>query len=97
MQANSRSSGEQTGATTSVVAGPCALTSVLVITDNTNYAKVVIDDSIDGTGIVKYETRVEGANNYGGRNWTFPVEFTAGVYVTLSGTGASYIIETASP
>ena len=96
MQANAKSSGEL-DATASVVAGPCALASVLVITDGTNDGKVVIDDSTDGSGTVKYETTVVGANNYGGRNWTFPVEFTDGIYVTLSGTGATFIVETTSP
>lgn len=96
MQANAKSSGEQT-TTKAAYTGPCALSSVLVITDGTNTAKVIIDDSTDGSGTVKYETSVVGANNYGGRNWTFPVKFTTGVYVTVSGTGASYIIETTSP
>lgn len=90
------SSGEQT-TTKAAYTGPCCLASVLVITDGTNTAKVVIDDSTDGSGTVKYETSVVGANHYGGRNWTFPVKFTTGVYVTVTGTGASYIIETASP
>lgn len=90
------SSGEL-GATAAVYTGPCRLASVLVITDGTTPGKVVIDDSTDGNGTVKYETTVVGANHYGGRNWTFPVKFTTGIYVTLTGANATFIVEWCSP
>lgn len=96
MYAKSKSSGEQTGATTSVVAGPCLLSGLQVIAEGAD-AKVVIDDSLDGSGTVKCEMTIVNANKYGGRNWTAPIEFTVGIYVTLTGANASYFIETCSP
>jgi|GEM_PF-5943404 len=90
------SSGEET-TTKCVVTGPCRLTGVGVCTDGTNAAKVVIDDSTDGSGTVKWEQGVAGATLTGGRNFTDPLKFTTGIYVTVTGTGASYFIETASP
>ena len=94
---HSISSGEQAGATTVVITGPAAMSGLQVCTDGINAAKVIIDDSVDGTGTVKCEMTVVGANHYGGRNWTRPIEFTAGIYVTLSGSGGSYFVETCSP
>lgn len=90
------SSGEQT-TTKCVITGPCKMSGLGIITDGTNTAKVIIDDSTDGSGTVNWEQSVVGANHYGGRNWTDPLEFDNGIYVTVSGTGASYFIERKSP
>jgi hypothetical protein len=37
--------------------------------------------------------KAEGAENIGGRNWQFPVKCYNGIYVTIGGTNAKYIIE----
>lgn len=95
MYAKSISSGEKT-ATGSIVVGPCRLSGLQVVAEGAD-AKVVIDDSTDGNGTVKCEMTIVNANKYGGRNWTAPVEFTVGIYVTLSGANASFFIETVSP
>ena len=71
----------------------CYLAAVKVITNGTDNAKVIIDDSTDGTGTVKDETTVVGGDHWGGRTWPYPVRMTTGIYVTVSGTGASYIVE----
>ena len=60
-------------------------------------AKVIVDDSTDGGGTVKCEMTVVALGHYGGRNWTAPIKFTTGIYVTVSGEGASYFVETCSP
>lgn len=90
------SSGEQTG-NTLIMTGPCLLTGLQLVTDGSNPAKVVIADSVDNSGTVKCEMTVAGANHYGGRNWVAPIEFTTGIYVTGTGSGATYFVETASP
>ena len=90
---DSINSGEKT-ADAAVFAGPCVITSILIITDGTNNAKVILyDHASAASGTVRYETTVLGGDNYGGRLWTFPATFYNGIYADVSGTGASYIIE----
>lgn len=40
-----------------------------------------------------WEGTVAGATGYGGRNWTYPVRCAEGIHLSLSGTGASAIVE----
>jgi hypothetical protein len=87
----STSSGEQT-ATKQIHAYQCAMSALLVITDGTNNAKVIIRDG-GAAGTVKWEQTVIGTNHYGGKDWAFPVKFDTDIHVTVSGTGASYIVE----
>lgn len=88
----STGSGEQT-ADALIYTGRCALASILIITDGSNNAKVVIYDGTTASGTVIYETTVLSTDHYGGRNWTFPVQVAQGIYVDVTGTGASYIVE----
>lgn len=90
------SSGEQSG-NTLIMTGPCAMTGLQVVTDGTNAGKVVIQDGVTAAGTVKCEMTVVGANHYGGRNWVAPIKFSTGIYVTGTGSGATYFVETASP
>ena len=85
------SSGEQTASAT-IFSGTCYIVSVLVITDGTNNAKLILKAG-GSSGTVQYETTVIGADNYGGRVWTLPVQFTTDCYAAVTGTGASYIVE----
>ena len=96
MYSASKTSGELTG-DGQVFTGPGRLTSVLIITDGTNDATVILYDNTSATGTKLWQGIVKGADNYGGRNWVFPVEFTNGVYRDLNGTGASCICEMARP
>jgi hypothetical protein len=77
--------------------GACLLVSVLVITDGTNAATVFLYDKPSVTGIDPAnklaEFTVAGAAGYGGRNWVFPIACSSGIYVDVTGTGASYIVE----
>lgn len=92
----SRSSYELTS-DTQVIKKKGFLCSVLVLTDGTNDATVAVYD-VNAAGDIDpanklFEWKVTGANNAGGRNWTCPVKFEKGLYVTLTGTGASCIVE----
>jgi hypothetical protein len=73
------------------------LTSCLVITDGTNDATVILYDAAAAADIAVTnklaEFTVAGANNYGGRDWSYPVKFGAGLYMDITGTGASVIVE----
>jgi len=87
-----KSSGEQTS-DAAILSEHGYICGLLVITDGTNDAKVVIYDNTAGSGTVKWEQTVIGGDNYGGRAWARPVEFNIGIYVDVTGTGASYIVE----
>lgn len=95
MYMKSVSSGEQT-ASALIITGSCELSGLQVVAEEAD-AKVIIADSLDNSGTVKCEMTVVNANKYGGRNWTAPLKFTTGLYVTLSGANASYFVETLSP
>ena len=69
------------------------LSSILVVTDGTNPATAMLFDNISGSGKKLGEWVVPGTSQYGGRNWVFPVQFNTGLYITISGTGASAIVE----
>lgn len=74
--------------------GKAAITAITVHTDGTNNAKVVVYDNTSGTGNVVFECTVKGSDHYGGRIWTpYPVKVSTGIYVVVTGTGASYIVE----
>jgi len=87
------SSGEKT-ADAQIVTGNGALSAFEVITDGTNDAKIIIYDNTAASGKVLAEMTVNGGAHFGGREPKFPPEFYNGIYVDVSGTGASYIIET---
>ena len=89
-----QSSGEKT-VDFAALAGPGYLTAVEVITDGTNDAKVILyDHATAASGKVIFEATITGASHYGGRVFVPPVEVYNGVYADVSGTGASYIVET---
>jgi len=67
------------------------LTSILVITDGSNASTVTLTDGQGGKMLGKWG--VAGATLYGGRNWVVPVQFDVGLYIIISGTGASAIVE----
>jgi len=86
-------SGEKT-ASAAILTKSGWITALEVITDGTNDAKVILyDNASAGSGPVIWECTAAGADNYGGRTWDFPRWCGHGIYATLSGTGASYIVE----
>ena len=73
------------------------LTRVSIKTDGTNNAVVILYD-VDASGDIAVTNKLEeitviGANHYGGFDWSHPVRFHTGLYVAISGTGASCIVE----
>ena len=89
---SSISSGEKTS-DAQVAIGNGAITAFEVITDGTNDAKIIIYDNTAASGKVLNEMTVIGGAHFGGREPMFPPEFYTGIYVDVSGTGASYIVE----
>ena len=88
-----KSSGEQT-ADAAIMAAPGYITAVYIITDGSTNAKVILyDNASAASGTVMLEMTVVASDNYGGRSWVFPAEFFNGIYVDVSGSGASYIVE----
>jgi hypothetical protein len=86
-------SGEKT-ADAAITATGGYITGITVITDGTNDAKAIIyDNASAASGTVIEEITIMGSANFGGRNFVYPVQFTNGLYLDISGTGASCIIE----
>ena len=84
---------EQT-ASANIYASASYIASLHVITDGTNDAVVNLYDSATTTTTHKIiEMTVVGADNYGGKVWKWPVKVNHGIYATVSGTGASYVVE----
>ena len=69
----------------------CAMTSIILCTDGTNDASIVIQDGSGGT--VLREFTISGSENFGGNAINYPVYASSGIDVTLTGTGAFYFID----
>lgn len=90
--AASKLSGEQT-ANAIILNGGGYICGIQVVTDGTNNAKVIIYDNTAGSGTVICELTVVGTDHYGGRLWVPPARVDNGIYVAVSGTGASYFMD----
>ena len=76
-----------------VLHGGKELCSVLIITDGTNAATATIyDNATTSSGTVLFKGTVAGASNFGGGDAGSPVMAGNGLYLLLSGTGASAIV-----
>lgn len=92
MKDTCRSSGELTSSTALQAQGSL-LDGVLVITDGTNAATVIIyDNASAASGKKLFEAVVAGANNTGYFDLPYAVKAEDGLYVSISGTGASAIV-----
>jgi hypothetical protein len=65
---------------------------VEIITDGTNAATIIVYNSQDATGPVLFKGTVPGSSNFGGSTYETPVRAGAGIYVAISGTGASCVV-----
>jgi hypothetical protein len=90
----SETSGE-VAASGSIYSKACYLTSFYVLTDGTNAATAILYNYQVASGATTKvaEFTVPGASRQDGRPWIFPVPCENGLYLDLSGTGASCIIE----
>ncbi len=95
MNETAESSGEKT-ADAVIFAAPCKLTAIQIAGDGTNdFHAIVYDNATEASGKVLLDMKIEGATipYYGGRNWIFPIRCYNGLYLDLTGTGASAIVE----
>lgn len=75
------------------VTGACWITGLQVLTNGTNDATITLYDGT-GTGGNTIGTYYVPGALYGDRKvWTFPRRAAGGIYVTVTGTGASAVIE----
>jgi len=74
-----------------IKSGRCEFLGVLIITDGTNPATVTVQDGLTATGTELFKGVVAGANNFDNFVAGLPIKAKVGIYVTVSGTGASYI------
>jgi hypothetical protein len=88
----SKSSGEQT-ASGIVLNDTGWITGIEIITDGTNDGKAIVYDNTSAAAPVICEITVVGTDHYGGRNWIPPCRMKNGIYVAVTGTGASYVVD----
>lgn len=86
------SSGEKT-ASAAVTTQKSILGGVLIITDGTNDATIIIyDNASAASGTKVWEAVVTGSDNYGGGIFPHPIRCSKGIYISIAGTGASAIV-----
>ena len=77
-----------------VVSGHCYLSGVILYSNGSSNAEVLVYDNGTGpTGTNVFKLHIWGTDNYGGKNFAFPVECFNGIYATVSGDEASCILE----
>lgn len=75
--------------------GPTRLAGVQVITDGTNNATVILYDNTAASGTKVYEGGAVGADLSKLDAFDVPVKCENGLYLDITGTGASCIVYTA--
>lgn len=85
-------SGEKTSSEL-IYTGSCAVTAIVAITNGSNDATLIVYDNLSAAGKVIREFTIVAAENYGGNILKFPIYIQNGIYASISGTGASYIID----
>lgn len=85
-------SGAQT-ADAQIYTGAAKLSAVGVFTNGSDDFEVAIYDGTANTDKLIWKTKVTGADNYGGRVWFFPVGINTGIYVDVTGSNGTYVIE----
>ena len=76
-----------------IYSGSCWITSIMVNTNGSNDATVLLYNNTSAAGSIVVEIKVAAAENYGGRIWKFPRKCNNGIYAAITGTGASCIVE----
>lgn len=90
MSTTTKSSGRKTADAT-IANGAAILCGVLIETDQTNDATVIVYDNTAASGTVLFKAIVPGAEDT--RYFELPrVKATTGLYADVTGTGAAYII-----
>ena len=81
-------SGKKT-ASALIYTGKAAITSIILCTNGTNDATIVVED---GSTTVR-EFKVTGSENFGGNSINYPINVETDIDVTITGTGAYYFID----
>ena len=91
MASSITSLGEQAASGT-LHTGVTRLAAVQVITDGTNTATVILYDNTAASGTKVFEAEVDAANDHSALfHFPRPVACKTGLYLSISGTGASCI------
>lgn len=62
---------------------------IIILTDGTNDATVILyDDPDSANGTKLFEAKIAGGDNYGGAMFPLPLEFTTGCWAEISGSGS---------
>jgi hypothetical protein len=75
------------------VTGAGFLTGVHIISDGVNDVTVNLYDGTSTSGRQIFTQKLYGSDNVGGWIWNFPLRFSNGIYLSLSGTGGYCYIE----
>jgi hypothetical protein len=67
-----------------VVRGAGLLTGVLITTDGSTAATVIVYDSNTASGKVLFRATVPGSAYFGGATWEIPIKFDTGIYVAVT-------------
>ncbi len=86
-----KSSGEITSSA-AAASVPAKLGGIIVLTDGSTDATVILYDAASATGTKLFEMKVAGGDNYGGAMFSEPVEAMIGIWAELSGANASCIV-----
>ena len=76
-----------------IVTGKAAITSIILVTDGTNDASLVVHDSVDNSGKIVRDFRVNGESDFGGNAINYPIYVENGIWCNVTGTGAFYFID----
>lgn len=71
---------------------PSWLAGVEIITNGTDPATVTVYDNTEDSGVILFKGTVAGASNFDSINFQNPVRADDGLYLDLSGTGATSIV-----
>ena len=86
------SSGLQTG-DAAIYARPSSVTSITLISDNTNACTVVLyDNASAATGTVLAKLSVKATDSMQFAHFDAPIIANNGIYADVTGTGAAYIV-----
>lgn len=78
-----------------VSSDPTRVSSVLILTDGTNAATVILYDNTAASGTKVFEAGIPGAELSYLFDFPIPIACKSGLYLDIDGTGASCIVYTA--
>lgn len=76
-----------------ILTGRGLLASILLLTDGSNDATLTVYDNTAASGKIVRKFKVLASEEFGGTILPYPIYMENGIYVAVSGTGATYIID----